>query len=171
MQPDDNPFQPPAAPDEGDGHQGSTLASRWARLAAQFIDGLVLLMVYLPVASYGMGIDFAAPTDLTLDQEVLMSVVGLCVYLLLNSYLWYHRSMSIGKALLGLRIETLDGKRAGFGRIVGARVLPGFAIGLLPFGQAFAYLDALFIFRGDRRCVHDLIAGTRVVKLGRTARV
>ena len=30
-------------------------------------------------------------------------------------------------------------------------------------GQTLGLIDVLFIFRSDRRCVHDLIAGTKVV--------
>ncbi len=37
------------------------------------------------------------------------------------------------------------------------------ALGLIPF---YSLVDALFIFRSDRRCIHDLIAGTVVVKSG-----
>ncbi len=31
-------------------------------------------------------------------------------------------------------------------------------------GLLFWVVDCCFIFRDDRRCLHDLIAGTRVVK-------
>jgi uncharacterized RDD family membrane protein YckC len=31
-------------------------------------------------------------------------------------------------------------------------------------GNFVGILDALFIFRSDRRCIHDLIAATRVVR-------
>jgi uncharacterized RDD family membrane protein YckC len=34
-------------------------------------------------------------------------------------------------------------------------------LGLIPL---YAIVDALFIFRGDRRCIHDMIAGTRVIE-------
>jgi len=31
-------------------------------------------------------------------------------------------------------------------------------------GSFFVLIDTLLVFRADRRCVHDLIAGTKVVK-------
>jgi uncharacterized RDD family membrane protein YckC len=31
-------------------------------------------------------------------------------------------------------------------------------------GNALGTLDALFVFRRDKRCLHDLIAGTKVVR-------
>jgi uncharacterized RDD family membrane protein YckC len=39
-------------------------------------------------------------------------------------------------------------------------------VGVLPFvGPLLSIVNVLLIFRDDRRCGHDLIAGTRVVKL------
>lgn len=35
---------------------------------------------------------------------------------------------------------------------------------LLAFIPGYALVDILFIFRKDRRCIHDFIAGTHVVK-------
>jgi uncharacterized RDD family membrane protein YckC len=31
-------------------------------------------------------------------------------------------------------------------------------------GGLLAVVDVLFVFRRDRRCLHDLVAGTRVVR-------
>lgn len=43
--------------------------------------------------------------------------------------------------------------------------LPVYAIGSIPFLAALpSLIDVLFIFRKDRRCVHDLIAGTQVMR-------
>jgi uncharacterized RDD family membrane protein YckC len=38
-------------------------------------------------------------------------------------------------------------------------------IGSIPVvGAAYSLVDICFIFRDDRRCLHDLLAGTKVVK-------
>ena len=43
--------------------------------------------------------------------------------------------------------------------------VPG-VLGAIPYiGWAFTMVDICFIFRDDHRCVHDLMAGTRVVKV------
>ena len=36
-----------------------------------------------------------------------------------------------------------------------------FFLGIVPL---FGIVDVLFIFREDRRCIHDMIAGTRVIQ-------
>ena len=46
-----------------------------------------------------------------------------------------------------------------------ARAVATWAITAIPVaGGIFALADLLFIFREDRRCLHDHIAGTRVVR-------
>jgi uncharacterized RDD family membrane protein YckC len=90
------------------------------------------------------------------------------------------RGQSIGKLLLRTRIVLEDGSLPGFGRGVALRAWPllflqllqlTLPIGMLGGKQPLALLalaDALFIFRrGERRCLHDYIAGTWVVDVPR----
>ena len=66
---------------------------------------------------------------------------------------------------MGIRIEGIDGTRPSLMHLLLRRYLPVQAVGALPaVGPLLGFANVLFIFRGDRRCVHDLIAGTRVVK-------
>jgi len=52
-----------------------------------------------------------------------------------------------------------------FGKLVGLRYVPVWLASSIPFiGGFLALIDILFIFREDRRCVHDMIAGTVVVE-------
>jgi uncharacterized RDD family membrane protein YckC len=37
-------------------------------------------------------------------------------------------------------------------------------VSLIPAGGFIVLIDALLIFKKDRRCLHDIVAGTRVVK-------
>jgi len=44
-------------------------------------------------------------------------------------------------------------------------LVPGI-LGAVPMiGNVFTIVNYCFIFRADRRCLHDLIAGTKVVKV------
>ena len=54
---------------------------------------------------------------------------------------------------------------AGLARIFFARYLPVTLLGVVPFvGGLVSLVDALLIFRDDRRCLHDQIADTIVVR-------
>jgi len=69
---------------------------------------------------------------------------------------------TIGKKIVNIRIVSVEtGQNAG---IVRSWVLRTWVNSLLWMIPIYALMDILFIFRQDRRCIHDLIAGTRVVK-------
>ncbi|HWL17021.1 MAG TPA: RDD family protein, partial [Opitutus sp.] len=77
------------------------------------------------------------------------------------------RSQSIGNILLRTRIVRVsDDQPGGFLR---AFLLRGFLARIFRqvpvFGFFFWLTDSLFIFRDDKRCLHDLIAGTKVIKV------
>jgi uncharacterized RDD family membrane protein YckC len=73
---------------------------------------------------------------------------------------------TIGKKIVGIRIVDLDNNVPALAKILGLRYLPTRAAALIPImGSIYSLVDALFIFFPNRRCLHDLIAGTKVVKV------
>jgi uncharacterized RDD family membrane protein YckC len=93
-----------------------------------------------------------------------LSFGGFVLFLLVQGYPLSNTGQTWGKRLLKLRIVDLEGRKPAFGRLIGLRYATGWAIGLVPIiGPIYSIVDVLFIFRDDRRCIHDHIAGTRVV--------
>ena len=61
-----------------------------------------------------------------------------------------------------------NGSEPGFGRAVFLRnVVPGLIAAIPIAGPLFSVVDLLMIFGRERRCLHDYIAGTRVVKVAK----
>jgi uncharacterized RDD family membrane protein YckC len=65
---------------------------------------------------------------------------------------------TLGKRLLGIRVVDLRGEPIGYLHAVGRSL--AWALALLPFGLGLVVAAA----RRDRRALHDLIAGTKVVR-------
>ena len=85
----------------------------------------------------------------------------------MNGYLLAKRGQTIGKVIVGTRIvDVADGRVPKLVRSLGVRYGTIWLVSLIPFvGGLLSLLDALVIFRRDRRCLHDLSAGTKVVKV------
>ena len=97
---------------------------------------------------------------------VALLALGFLCFLLVNGYFLMKNGQTIGKKLMKIRIADLQGNVPDFTKLSLARILPLYAVQLLPgFGPFLLVLDDLFIFRADRRCIHDLLAGTKVVKV------
>ena len=165
---DQNPFAPPTARVEDVATSGPELASRGARFGGAFIDGLIHIGVYwllaitvlkpiLPNLTRGAGAG--------LGSTLTSMVVSILLFLLIQGYLLATTGQTIGKKLLGLRIVRSNGERADAGHVIGLRYVLVWAIASIPVvGWIFALADALMIFRDSRKCLHDNIADTIVVK-------
>ena len=153
------------------------LAGLSRRLAAATIDGLIYffcLIPYLTLANELMTSRLASGEAISLEMMYNVSVEALpksLPYLLLlavvQTALLCRRSQSIGKYFLGLQIVTVqDELPAGPVRAYLLRGLLIWIIEQIPLaGKLFWLVDSFFIFREDQRCLHDLIAGTKVVRL------
>jgi uncharacterized RDD family membrane protein YckC len=143
------------------------LATRGERLGAAMIDGLIQLAILLPF-QIGFGVYDGFPNvRLSVAQQATWGAAGFALYLAVNGYLLFKSAQTVGKKLLRLQIVNFaDGAPTPGGKILLARALPVTLAAQIPVaGPWMAFLDAVFIFGRTRRCVHDLIAGTKVVKL------
>ena len=62
-------------------------------------------------------------------------------------------------------VNVSDGAAVPAGRLIGLRYGVFSALNILPvFGQLVGVIDALCIFRSSRRCLHDNLANTVVIK-------
>ena len=98
-----------------------------------------------------------------------MSTVGgiayLVIFMVINGYLLVTKGQTLGKLALGIRIvDAASNGAATAVKLLGLRYVLVLLVMAIPIiGQLLGLADALFIFRSDRRCVHDLLAGTKVV--------
>lgn len=149
------------------------LASRMDRLAASLIDSIIIglpviilwiiLMVYSGVDSIS---SFAQQfLESRFTYSLLFLVSGQVLYAAVNSRLLIKSGQTIGKKFLDIRIVDEKGNIPEFTKSYGMRTLLPAVIGVIPyFGGYFSFIDTLFIFSRSRRCLHDHIAGTKVVK-------
>jgi uncharacterized RDD family membrane protein YckC len=181
-----NPYAPPTSDlDAGPrpGMDTAELAEPGARLAAVSIDGFLVSIPCLPgfiVAMYYLlarsgvmlenGLQDSADGHGMVVAGVLMGMGGL-VTLGIMVYQWVLISktgQSLGKKWMGIRIVRVDGKPMSFGSGVVLRNWIPKLLGAMPYaGLVFHLVDSFFVFRADRRCLHDEIAGTRVIRHNR----
>jgi uncharacterized RDD family membrane protein YckC len=168
-----SPYQPPSSdelpPSSSD--RDSSIARRATlleRFAAVMLDGLVSFAVLGPL-EYKAGIFDGFPNHLRqpkLGQDALWAAISFAVWFALNAYLLRKNAQTIGKRILRIRIvNAADGAPARLWKVALLRYLPFSLVVLIPqVGPFVSLLDAVFIFRRDRRCIHDHIADTIVIK-------
>jgi uncharacterized RDD family membrane protein YckC len=141
------------------------LASRWARLGGALIDGLIAMVICVPIM-FATGVLQQAfrGQAMSLGQQAAFFVVGFLVFLILNGYLLLKRGQTIGKVVVKTRIVDLTGNIPDFGKLLVLRYLVLGLVSQIPIiGGLGGLVNALWIFGKERRCLHDYIAGTRVI--------
>lgn len=159
----DNPYQAPQVASRTPiqvSYGERALAARGTRITAHVVDGLIALGVYLPVilAALAGGEENSGLTGVAL----MISAIGILALVVYQLYLLSRDGQTLGKKAVKVRIVRYDdGSNPGFGRAVGLRL---FVNGFLSMIPGYSLVDLLFIFGAERRCLHDLIAGTKVVE-------
>jgi len=171
-----NPYAPPkaAVADPVDGEsEPNTLATRRQRAWAATLDSLIALLVSVPLEIHFKFLDYVLQAEeIPIGLTYGVAALSFVLFMLLNAYFLYRNGQTIGKLLVGIRIATLDGGVPDLWRIIGLRYAPAWLVALLPYvGFILGTLDVLFVYRADRRCIHDLIAGTQVLRVVRPTAV
>ena len=128
-------------------------AERWRRLVAWLVD------LPLSPAAFVAGMfsaDMGAPAAVALALLVL-GIAGVPVQVTLLR----REGQTVGKRLLGIRIvDEATGVKATVFKNVVLRYFVNWLLSLIP---PYVALDHAFIFAKNRRCLHDYLAGTKVV--------
>ena len=114
-----------------------------------------MVMVYLPFA-------LSAVVGGTRSWIGLAAAgIGLIVWLFYTVKFLGENGQSIGKKACKIKILRKDGSEVSISRVIIGRNLVNGVLGIIPL---YGIIDSLLIFGNQRRCVHDYIADTIVVK-------
>lgn len=155
-----DPYRPPLAAGTRAGSADENLpADRTLRFLASLIDGLCRAGACL------VGALVAVPLMLATGAESYLLLVFTAA-LAFQTYNWclvVLDGQSIGKKLVGIQIVTNDEEELpGFQKGVLRRSWVPAVLNLLS-ASLFGLVDMLWIFGAEKRCLHDQMAGTKVV--------
>ena len=139
------------------------MAGRGRRLAAVLLDGVLALPLLLIAQESGY-----ANTE-SVDPLGLTALAGFSVLANVQIYILATSGQTIGKRVMQIRIVDADtGCYPGWVRLVLLRSYVNGLFVAVTFGL-YGLADILFIFRDDRRTLHDKLARTRVDRVGAAA--
>jgi uncharacterized RDD family membrane protein YckC len=134
------------------------LAGFWIRFVAVLIDGVVLLVAQGILFSAGwmlsggnMGGGMALKGAVNLFGTLIGAAYGIVFH-----WLW---GQTLGKMALQIKVVSMDGGPLSFGQATGRYFATFLSALILCIGFIMAGI------RSDKRALHDLLAGTRVVRL------
>lgn len=165
---DANPYRAPAAEIADVQADGELeLAGIGHRFGAFVIDAAISAIIILS-AAYATGtLNFVLDSEDSPSGGAEISALAFALFVILQSYLLKKFGQTIGKKIVGIRIVDQEGKLPGLRTLLYRRYLPIYLLDAVPVvGGILVIADFLFIFRADRRCLHDMLAGTRVVMHG-----
>ncbi len=153
---------------------GLFLAGRFRRLVATVIDAILVPTLTVVLVMIAGVVEHAE--DYTDNWWMLwVFLLAIASYLLLNGYgLWRH-GQTVGKQVMGVAIvPASSGGDGQYGRepaplwkliCVRALFFPLLFVSVVPWIALLPLVDQLLIFMKSRRCLHDLVSGTVVVRL------
>jgi uncharacterized RDD family membrane protein YckC len=164
-----NPYAPPAAivADVVPVAEEIMLAGRGVRLGAALLDSLIggaclylpFLAGLLPFSAAGQR--YAGPGVVV---GALLALVAISIWAFFTIKYVAANGQTIAKRLLGIKVVRTDGSRATISRLFWLRNMVATIPSAVPIlGTVYAIVDALFIFRENRKCLHDYIADTVVI--------
>lgn len=178
-----NPYQPIGvgygAPQPGMGPETVQLASLLQRFLGALLDTLFAMICGVPgfvLMIIGMFLvdqqqredpDGTPVIPLLMFLGILLIAIGSLVMLAVQIWLLATRSQTLGKFLMKTQVVDFEtGQPADFVHCAVLRILINSLIGSIPcVGGIYSLVDIFYIFREDRRCIHDLIASTTVIDI------
>ena len=140
------------------------LATLGRRFGAQWVDGLVFMVIFLPLyflLFLGAGAAGATP-DVGLGLTALLTIGGAALVFLYEGLMLSSRGQTLGKMAVGIKVVTPEGRDIAAGQAWGR------AFVRQVFFSYFALINYLpALVTKQRTAIHDLAVKTRVVRFRR----
>ena len=159
-----NIYSAPESNLENNDSSESVDATRISRLLASFVDGLTILPFTAALMYFTGGFDgFKEGVQPSFSYTLIMGLIGIGIFVLMHGKIMIRDGQTWGKKAFNIKMVSLDGSN-----VTGAMLLKRYSFyWLVPqvpvAGQILSMINILFIFGKTKRCLHDYIAGTRVV--------
>jgi len=141
--------------------EGSENAGFGIRLGAYLLDSMILGVIVMLPAGFIIKIVAGKAPGLLLPLSILIFLLVMAVSVAYLVIPWAGSGATPGKKILHLQITRDDGPAPlGYGKAL-LRIL-GYAISSLILGIGFL----MALFTPDKKALHDMIAGTRVIRKG-----
>lgn len=166
---------------------GRTLAHPGMRFVARLVDAVCLLGLNALVNGYfvwqflealwpsvreaarsGGGAEVRIPDSVS-EHYWIVVLIGLGLWFAYEVPATLNSGQTLGKRLMGIRVEPLGPLRFGWGRMFLRWSYMGFLMVCFPFGLLFWLMDGIWCIRDRpfRQCLHDKSPGTIVVEVPR----
>ena len=95
--------------------------------------------------------------------QILLIVLSFFSVIFIQARLLVRDGQTIGKKIIGIKIiNAFNLGKVKLINIIFIRWIFFEILSVLPFGTIIVLADVVFIFRKDRRCLHDMLSGTVV---------
>ena len=139
--------------------QPTAYAGFWRRVGAYLIDGLILGIVFVPLAlAVAPDPTTGAPAQSSAAANAVNAVSTLVGWLYFAFMESSGRQATLGKMALGIVVTDLEGNRIGFGRATARYFAKLLSFLILAIGVI------MVAFTAKKQGLHDMIASTLVVK-------
>ena len=163
-----NIYSSPESDLEIEGAEGSELASRWSRAWASLIDALTIIPITIPLMYFSGGFDgILDGVQPALSYTLSIALIGTVIFLVIHGKIMVRDGQTWGKKAQNIKIVTMEGEHASL-TVLAKRYGFYWCIPQIPFvGQLINMVNILFIFTKSKRCLHDHVAGTKVVNVNK----
>lgn len=124
------------------------------------------MLVAVPLMLYsGYLQSVAAGEPVSFRAQLAIAAAMFVAFVLIHGSWLAKYGQTVGKRAVGIRIVNVSDDRVPkLSTLLGRRYGLIWLASLIPvIGTLVSVVDDLLVFRNDRRCLHDLIAGTKVV--------
>jgi uncharacterized RDD family membrane protein YckC len=142
------------------------LATRWTRLVAFIIDFSIIVLVSVALLYFFQLLEpmQTAKVNEPILHGIVIFIASFSAFVIVNQKLLLEQGQTVGKKIMKIKILNDNNEVPNKTDFI-KRYLFMFAVNQAPGIIAdIGLINYLFIFRKDRKCVHDMLAKTKVVR-------